>query len=346
MRQTWLDVAKGVGIVLVVLAHVLTHSKWQWAPGVYFAIALFYMPFFFVISGYLFTVSDRKVLLSKRVRGLLIPYVAFLGLVIAGLLLVDLFRGEVPAPWQIRELMTNAIWGGRYLTRELGVFWFVTCLFATQILYNEVALRTAGPTDPAMLIFVAASVVLAYVIQAYWPDVRSPLALTNVPLAIGAFWFGHVLRERLISANAIAVAAIAVFGISIAAAWAGADFAVTMKATKYGPPILGLLLALAISVTVLSVIRLVSTPNAPVAPVAELGKASLVIMFGHQFVHFTLRDSGVSSEVTLILLSVGLPYLLYRLLKSSAILSPWFLGHGSLSLSVDHMKRSLAGRAR
>ncbi|MDK1387892.1 acyltransferase family protein [Sinorhizobium sp. 8-89] len=346
MRQTWLDVAKGVGIVFVVLAHVLFHSEWQWAPAIYFAISLFFMPFFFVISGYLFTVTDRKVLLSKRGRGLLIPYVAFLGLVITGVLFVDVLRGEIPAPWQIRELMTNATLGGRYLTGELGVFWFVTCLFATQVLYNEVALRTAGPTDLAMLIFVAGCVVLAYMIQSYWPEVRSPLALTNVPLAIGAFWFGHVLRERSFPASAIAVAAIAVFGISIALALAGVDFAVTMKNTKFGPPILGLLLALAISVTVLSLIQLVTARNIPVAPVAELGKASLVIMFGHQFVHFTLRDSGVTSELTLIALSVGLPYLVYRLLKSSTILSPWFLGHGSLSISVDQMRRSLAGRAR
>jgi fucose 4-O-acetylase-like acetyltransferase len=346
MRQTWLDVAKGVGIVLVVLAHVLTHSKWQWAPEIYFAISLFFMPFFFVISGYLFTVYDRKTLLSKRVRGLLIPYVAFLGLVITGMLLVDIFRGEIPAPWQIREMITNAILGGRYLTEELGVFWFVTCLFATQIVYNEVALRTKGPTDPAMLIFVAGSVVLAYVIQAYWSEVRSPLALTNVPFAIGAFWFGHVLRERSLPAGAIVVAAIAVFGISIVAARAGFDFTFTMKNTVFGPPILGLLLALAISATALKLIRLVTWGAVPVAPVAELGRASLVIMFGHQFVHFTFRDSGVTSELPLIALSVGLPYLLYRLLKASAILSPWFLGHGSLSLSVDRMRRSLAGGAR
>lgn len=346
MRQTWPDVAKGVGIVLVVLAHVLTQSRWQLAPAIYFAISLFYMPFFFVISGYLYTVSDRKGLLSKRVHGLLIPYVTFLGLVITGMLLVDLLRGDIPAPWQIRELMTNAILGGRYLTGELGIFWFVTCLFATQIIYNEVAKRTAGPTDPAMLTFVAAAVVLAYIIQAYWPDVRSPLALTNVPLAIGAFWFGHALRESSFTAGALVVAAIAVFGISTVAAWAGVDFTVTMKNTRYGPPILGLLLALAISVIVLRLIRLVTTRNIPIAPAAELGKASLVIMFVHQFVHITLRDSGVTSEVALVVLSIGPPYLLYRLLKSSTILSPWFLGNGSLSHSVFRMKRSLVGGAR
>ncbi|QFI69324.1 acyltransferase family protein [Sinorhizobium alkalisoli] len=347
MRQTWLDVAKGVGIVLVVLAHVLTHSKWHLAPEVFFTISLFYMPFFFVISGYLFTASDRQALLSKRVRGLMVPYVAFLCLLIAGMLLVDLLHGDIPAPWQIRELVTNAAWGGRNLTRELGVFWFVSCLFATQLLYNEVALLTKGPTDPVMLTFVAGSVVLAYLIQASWPDIRSPLALSNVPLAIGAFWFGHLLREEKLGVKALALAALAVVGISIAAASAGSDFTFSMKNTKFGPPILGLLLALSISAAVLSLARLV-TCGLPerMAPLAELGKASLVIMFAHQFVHFTLRETGMTSDIPLIVLSVGLPYLLYRLLNSSAVLSPWFLGHGSLSLSIDRMRRTLASRAR
>ncbi|OHV72771.1 acyltransferase family protein [Ensifer sp. LCM 4579] len=347
MRQTWLDVAKGVGIVLVVLAHVLTHSKWQSAPWVYFAISLFFMPFFFVISGYLFTVSDRQVLLAKRIRGLLIPYAAFLGLIIVGMLVADVLHGETPAPWQVRHLMTDAVLGGRYLTRELGVFWFVTCLFATQILYNEVALHTKGPTDPVMLIFVAGSVVLAYVIQAFWPDIRSPLALSHVPLAIGAFWFGHLLREGKLDTIAITLAAFAVFGVSVAAASAGIDFAFSMKNIKFGPPILGLLLALAISAAMLGFIRLFFHGAADVlAPVAELGKASLVIMFAHQFVHFTLRESGLTSDIPLIVLSIGLPYLLYRLLKSSAVLSPWFLGQGSLSFSIDRMRRTLASRAR
>ncbi|TIL66482.1 MAG: glycosyl transferase, partial [Mesorhizobium sp.] len=94
------------------------------------------MPFFFIISGYLFAVTERKALFRKRVQGLLIPYVMFLGAIMASVLVVDFLRGDTPAPWQIRELITDALLGGRHLTRELGVFWFVTCLVATQLVYN------------------------------------------------------------------------------------------------------------------------------------------------------------------------------------------------------------------
>jgi fucose 4-O-acetylase-like acetyltransferase len=346
MRETWLDTAKGLGIILVVVAHVLDNSAWRWAQPVYFAASLFFMPFFFVISGYLFAVTDRRALFRKRAKGLLIPYVMFLGAIMASVLLVDLLRGDIPAPWQIRELVTNALMGGRHLTRELGVFWFITCLFFTQLVYNEVAIRTSGPTDLGMLFFVGASVGLAYLIQTYWQEVRAPLALTNVPLAIGAFWFGHFLRERGMSALWSAVFVVGVAGVALAAARAGSDFTFSMKNAVFGPPLLGLLVALAISTFVLGLIRFMEMPSLRIAPLAEIGAASLVIMFVHQFVHFTLRDFGISSEVALIAVSLGLPYLLYRGLRSSQILSPWFLGSGDLSRSINLMTRSLMSRAR
>ncbi len=345
LRETWLDTAKGLGITLVVMAHVLDHSTWRWAHPIYFATSLFFMPFFFIISGYLFAVTERKALFRKRAQGLLIPYVMFLGAIMASVLVVDFLRGDTPAPWQIRELITDALLGGRHLTRELGVFWFVTCLVATQLVYNEVAIRTSGPTDPGMLIFVGASVGLAYSIQAYWQEVRAPLALTNVPLAIGAFWFGHFLRERGMSALWSAVFVVAVAGVALAAALTGSDFTFSMKNAIFGPPLLGLLVALAISTFILGLIRFMAMPSLRIAPLAEIGAASLVIMFVHQFVHFTLRDFGMSSELALIALSLGLPYLLYRGLRSSRILSPWFIGSGDLALSIQLMRRSLAFRA-
>lgn len=345
MRQIWLDAAKGLGIIFVVVAHVLYQSNWRWAQPVYFVISLFFMPYFFVVSGYLFIATDRSVLLRKRARGLLIPYMTFLGTIIAGMLVVDLLRGDIPMPWQIRELVTNALLGGRYLTRELGVFWFVTCLFATQVIYNEVAIRTRGPADLGMLIFVGASVGLAYLIQTLWQDVRMPLALSIVPFAIGAFWFGHLLRELGIGTRSLAVFVAVVAGFSLAAAWAGSDFTFSMKNAVFGPPLLGLLVALAISITVIGLIHLTARQSLLIAPLAEIGAASMVIMFVHQFIHFTLRDFGMSSEAALLALSLGLPYLLYRRLRLSEILSPWFLGSGDLSRSISQMTRRIARRA-
>lgn len=221
-RQVWLDVAKGVGIVLVVLAHIADNSALPLAPSVFAGLSLFFMPLFFVISGFLYAPCERSLFCRKRLRTLALPYILFLGTVMVAVAVAEALQGAFPEPWQIRHRMLNALLGGRYLFREFGVFWFVTCLFFTQLIYNEAGLRTRGPGDPRIIAFALASVCLAYLIQVLWPDNRWPLALAQVPLAIGAFWFGHFLRDR-------GIAALPSLG------FAGAIFAVALVAIAMAP---------------------------------------------------------------------------------------------------------------
>jgi fucose 4-O-acetylase-like acetyltransferase len=343
-RQVWLDMAKGTGIILVVIAHVADNSTRPLAPVVFAGLSLFFMPLFFVISGFLHTPNERGHFFWKRVRTLLVPYFVFLGMIMAAILVLEALRGDLPAPWQIRERLVDAALGGRFLVRELGVFWFVTCLFFTQIIYNEIALRTRGPTDPRAIAFVCASVVLAYAIQAYWPDLYSPLAIAQVPLGIGAFWFGNLLRDRGFAPLPALMLVGAVLVVATVARMHGADFTFSMKNGIYGPPLLGLLVALALSLCVLVAVRLVEDVRALSIPLTALGEASLVIMFQHQFVHFSLRDLGLSDELALVLLSVAIPYAMFWLVRSSKVLSPWFLGHGDLSISLRRVVHAFGTR--
>lgn len=70
-RVEWVDVAKGVGIVLVVLAHALPkdHVIWQF-------INQFHMPFFFMISGYLYSTKTSWVkFVVRKIKTLWVPFV-------------------------------------------------------------------------------------------------------------------------------------------------------------------------------------------------------------------------------------------------------------------------------
>lgn len=117
-----------------------------------------------------------------------------------------------------------------------------------------------------------------------------------------------------------------------------------MKNGIYGPPLLGFMLALALSLCVLLAVRAIESAAALSAPLAALGEASLVIMFLHQFVHFTLRDLGISADVILLPLLVGLPYAAYLWLKHSKALAPWFLGRGELPTGMHRLARALMQR--
>ncbi|MCM1174356.1 MAG: acyltransferase family protein [Blautia sp.] len=46
-REEWLDVAKGIGIIMVVTQHFLGGKLGEW-------ILMFHMPLFFFLSGYIF----------------------------------------------------------------------------------------------------------------------------------------------------------------------------------------------------------------------------------------------------------------------------------------------------
>lgn len=73
-RNVTFDIAKGLGIFLMVLAHA-------GGPFIKF-IYLFHMPLFFIISGYFFKEScysnfqEVKTFIKKRLKSLYIPFIA------------------------------------------------------------------------------------------------------------------------------------------------------------------------------------------------------------------------------------------------------------------------------
>lgn len=54
VREEWVDIAKGIVILLVIFEHSLLDSEWFLAKS----ILLFHMPFFFFISGYCYKFSS------------------------------------------------------------------------------------------------------------------------------------------------------------------------------------------------------------------------------------------------------------------------------------------------
>lgn len=69
-RYTWIDWAKFAGIVLVVYAHV---------PHAVFSnqIFLFHMPFFFMISGWLYKERPFKQEVIRTFKSLVLPYLIY-----------------------------------------------------------------------------------------------------------------------------------------------------------------------------------------------------------------------------------------------------------------------------
>ncbi len=133
-RLMWIDISKGLGILTVVAAHIyggLTSS----------VIHIFHIPFFFFISGYLYNSvkNNKRSYFSDKAIHLLVPYFSFLILIYGPLAIEEIIKHGLYA-----NIVLPAIIGGRALGGWVGVFWFVTCLFAVQqlmhIILNKYAL--------------------------------------------------------------------------------------------------------------------------------------------------------------------------------------------------------------
>lgn len=116
-RKVSIDVAKGLLIHLVVMAHYRDDV-------VHNVIFLFHMPLFIILSGMM--LSKTKLVdihyLKRRATSLLFPYFSYI--------IIDaiLFRNDFSF-----KLLTRMLWGGRAFS---GVYWYITCLIASMFMFG------------------------------------------------------------------------------------------------------------------------------------------------------------------------------------------------------------------
>jgi acyltransferase len=147
LKKTWIDVAKGIGIILVVLGHTASPPD-GWICRSIFA---FHMPFFFVIAGYSFNYSKYRGsagrLLRNRSYRLVLPYV------VAGLILCtySLFVDHIRHKFSVLWVCVKALsYGTGYFVKQypallpIGTGWFIACLFVSTFVFYELLTLVTG----------------------------------------------------------------------------------------------------------------------------------------------------------------------------------------------------------
>ena len=117
-RNQWVDVAKGIAIILMILGHAAIPNSFSRF------IYSFHMPLFFIASGMMtnWTKYSVKGFTKKKLKTLAAPFFIYSGIV---LLLMNKFLegGEIPFSW--------SGWQGYAL-------WFIPVLFVSLILVRIV----------------------------------------------------------------------------------------------------------------------------------------------------------------------------------------------------------------
>ena len=123
-RLFFLDSARGLAILLVVLGHI-----WETEELIPVLIYSFHVPLFFIISGILINYTDAqkkswKTLILSRITGLLLPYILY------ELIFVIIFG--LRSGFDFSSLGTNA-WDGLLLKPQNVPLWFLICLFFSEL---------------------------------------------------------------------------------------------------------------------------------------------------------------------------------------------------------------------
>lgn len=114
-RIDYIDVAKGLGILIVVLGHCLVFAG-LWSSNLFWYIYAFHMPFWFVLSGMLYKKKDWASFITGKVSSLIIPFVSYFVLNMLIYALLTIFGATQ-----------------YYYHCSFGAFWFLITLFIIVI---------------------------------------------------------------------------------------------------------------------------------------------------------------------------------------------------------------------
>ena len=343
-RIEWLDIMKGIGILCVVASHVYGGVYFEW----------FYMPLFFFVSGYLYRAPDSASgYIRARCRHLLGPYFAYI--VSMGVIVYISYLCLAPAPdtsvKHLTEFAARLARGGealggvfQYPGRSFGPFWFLTALFAAQVLYFALR-RIAGSREWAMALFIVLLYVGATLEGRCHAGIRDsflpwgmPWNLNTALMATVYFYIGDMTcriwekmtaEKKAVVGVLVVSSALPIILLTFVLYASGAiAYDVKFKFARYGLPGLNLLTTMSIIYLLQYVCSIIAeTRGALRKALEECGKASLVIMFAHAYVIFTMKDYPVTASDGLrMLVSTAVCYALYRLFMLHSLSRKIFLG--------------------
>lgn len=192
-RFEYIDIAKGIGILLVVWAHILLSGT------SHRLIYAFHMPLFFLISGMLFKREKFNGILDFiqcRTKRLLIPFVVYS---VITWIIWAIFRfvrhDSVVSYWDPLLQTIIAKGSGAYMVHN-SALWFIPCLFATEIIY----FTYSKLSDVPKFIISLGCASLSFVLGHYFADEWWFLLPWNFDAALIAVLFycvGNIFSKRV-----------------------------------------------------------------------------------------------------------------------------------------------------
>lgn len=209
-RIPWLDISKGIAIVLVIIGHV---SLVPWEPyrKIIFSV---HMPLFFIVAGY---TSKPKIdfnSLKKIFKRLFVPYsVTFL----IGILLIFVRTKQIDIWYEAEKFFwasgVPAEYGpGRPVTGEetipvIGALWFLPCMFWAKLIFTGFIQITERCREWIQYLLTSAFIVIGYIIGQYY---KIPMGIDIAFFCVGFMYAGYIMkRKRVFDKKVISIGILA-----------------------------------------------------------------------------------------------------------------------------------------
>lgn len=134
-RENWVDIAKGIGIILVVMGHACCPKI---PHGIIYS---FHMPLFFFLSGLFISKQCKcefQLYLKKNFRSLLLPYFYFNLISIAFHYSMSVIFHKELLEGSVTDNIVGIFIGMRWGSQYHHVLWFLPCLFFAKMLIYPV----------------------------------------------------------------------------------------------------------------------------------------------------------------------------------------------------------------
>lgn len=190
-RIRWIDVARGLGIIIVIYAHTLS------ADSIRYIFYSFHMPLFFFLSGIVFHHRKNERFLpmvKKNIKNILLPYLLFA--VSSYLIWFYFFASYTPSLPEIREHLQGILYGnnGDNIMFYNGVLWFLPALFATKVLFSS--FTELSVKKRFLLLFLFFFSIAGYLFSVFFPEDKLVFGLESALTAVVFFGSGFIWNTQ------------------------------------------------------------------------------------------------------------------------------------------------------
>lgn len=355
-RIAYIDVAKGLGILLVVLGHNYIKATLPWVGILVYS---FHMPFFFMLSGMLFKPGyGWGELIRRRFRSLLLPYLVTIFLIY----FVYLFYTETPLSVIGGRLLKSAYASGNYI--EWAQLWFLPHLFALNLFGAFLYKSFYGRIKPLWIRILVLAGILWLGVRFLPTFAMRELSLfgrdfvldglpfsSDLLLVTGPFFLlGYEIRRNVPQSFFASRWALALSGLALAGLALGFPYRMDLFFREYSSYPVVTLEVLCGSVFVFAMASWIASRQDRIFySLKYAGNLSIILLIFHQPVQrltyektMTVIVNPYAASILSFIVAVSVPVLIYELILRGKPRLSWLFG---VSNQVEKPGSNIEGRA-